>query len=490
MKLFAALRLRLKKRLFFKNLILSAGLVLLSLALIGLAFSLISYDYIVREKRRTLDSTASVIAYTVSAAATEAKLSDSVIRLTIASVSLATGNHVSVCDLYGAVLAASDLRLYSDRLNHIMPEEIISELNAAGSWSGLSDLGGYYEKRRWISATVIKNTYTDEALGYVFAAAETGDIGEIWKSYFFILFIAAGLVTAVVIPVSVVLSRRQSAPLAEMAEAAESFARGNLSVRVKNTNRQDEIGRLAEAFNRMAESLEEAEQNRRDFVSNVSHELRTPMTAIAGYAEGLLDGTIPMESAEKYLKVIADETRRLSRLVRRMLDISRLRAAGTAAGSSFDICETVTRALLSLEAKINEKNLEVDMRLPESGGLTEAVMVAGDADAVSQVVYNILENAVKFSERGGPLAVRVWKQGAKAYVSIADRGETIPEDDLPHIFERFHKSDKSRGLDREGVGLGRYIVKSILDAMGEDIWVGSRDGFTEFVFSLSLFLPA
>jgi hypothetical protein len=190
MKLFAALRLRLKKRLFFKNLILSAGLVLLSLALIGLAFSLISYDYIVREKRRTLDSTASVIAYTVSAAATEAKLSDSWIRLTIASVSLATGNHVSVCDLYGAVLAASDLRLYSDRLNHIMPEEIISELNAAGSWSGLSDLGGYYEKRRWISATVIKNTYTDEALGYVFAAAETGDIGEIWKSYFFIFFIA------------------------------------------------------------------------------------------------------------------------------------------------------------------------------------------------------------------------------------------------------------------------------------------------------------
>jgi signal transduction histidine kinase len=485
MKLINNLRLRLKKKLFFKNLILSAGLVLLSLVLIGFAFSLISYDYVVREQRKTLDSTADVIATTARAVSAEAELSAWELKITITSVSLATGSHISICSLSGSVLATSDLELYSSRLGYTMPEELISALYTDGSWSGLSDLGGYYESKRWVSAVVVKDKYTEEPLGYVFAASQRGDIGEIWRSYALIFLLAALIVIAVVIPVSVLLSRKQSQPLSEMAEAARSFARSDFSVRLREYDRQDEIGELAKAFNQMAESLEKSEQNRREFISNVSHELKTPMTTIGGYAEGMLDGTIPMENAEKYLTVIADETRRLSRLVRKMLDISRMKERPPS-DASFDICETLTRTLLSLEAKINDRKLELDLRLPEAEGSVQSLAVKGDMDDVSQVIYNILDNAVKFAAEGTQLRVYVWTQDRKAYVSISDVGENIPEDELPYIFERFHKSDKSRGLDRDGVGLGLYIVKTIIDRMGEDIWVRSRDGVTEFVFSLTL----
>jgi signal transduction histidine kinase len=480
-----------KKRssLFFRTLALSAGLTLGSLALIGLAFSGISYRYVVSQRRATLDSTAAVIADVASAFATESELGDWQLSIILASTSRATGAHVSVCGEDGAVASTSDYDFYSGKIGFAMPEEIIGALYVNGYWSGLSDLGGYYEHKRWVSAAAIREPYGGSVLGYVFAAAERGDIGGIWKSYALIFLIAAGIALAAAMPASVLLSRRQAAPLAEMAEAARSFARGDLSVRVKSSGRRDETGELAEAFNLMAEAMEKAEQSRRDFVSNVSHELKTPMTAIAGYAEGLLDGTIPMKDAEKYLAVIADETHRLSRLVRRMLELSRMREADLKEGS-FELCEAVTRALLSLEARIGDRRLEVDLRLNENErGETEPLRVRGDMDSVSQVIYNILDNAVKFAREGTELSVRVWRQDKKAYVSVRDRGETIPEEDLPHIFERFHKSDRSRSLDRDGVGLGLHIVKTIIDRLGEDIWVRSRDGETEFVFSLTLAPP-
>lgn len=466
------------KKVFTRTLLLSAGLVLGSLIIIGLAFSLISYNYVVREKRETLEATAEVIARAASAGDVLDDWSVQ-LRITTATTSVATGAHISICDLQGRVLFGSDLNIFSHSTDSRIPEAIIRQLYSEGSYSSLSDLGGYYEDRRWVYGTKITGSDSQELLGYVFASAEKGDIGEIWRAYALIFLITALAVIMGVLPLSVYLSRRQARPLTEMAQAARTFAKGDLSARVSFTGGSAEAEELKEAFNLMAESLEKAEENRRDFVSNVSHELKTPMTTIAGYAQGLLDGTIPMSEAKKYLSIIADETLRLSRLVRRMLDISRMREAGPPKGS-FELNETVTRALLSFESKINEKKLEVKLQLPE-----EELKVKGDTDSVSQVIYNIIDNGVKFAESGSPFTVRVWKQGQKAYVSVTDRGETIPENELPHIFGRFHKSDRSRSLDRDGVGLGLYIVKTIIDSMGEDIWVRSQNGETEFVFSLT-----
>ena len=245
----------------------------------------------------------------------------------------------------------------------------------------------------------------------------------------------------------------------------------------------DEMGALIDSFNKMADSLEKSEARRSEFFANVSHELRTPMTTISGFADGILDGTIPSEEAGKYLRSIRDETRRLSRLVRDMLDISQMKAKIAEPGrrSAFDLTELVLQILLSFESRANDKNLDVDPQLPENH-----MMVMADKDAITQVIYNLLDNAVKFSRNGSCITLRLYKDNGKAYVSVKNCGEVIPEDDLPFIFDRFHKSDRSRSMDKTGVGLGLYLVKTIINSHDEDIAVRSENGTTEFVFTLPL----
>jgi signal transduction histidine kinase len=207
------------------------------------------------------------------------------------------------------------------------------------------------------------------------------------------------------------------------------------------------------------------------------------MTSIAGFADGIIDGTIPHSRQNEYLAIISSETRRLSRLVRSMLDMSQLQAQdkGAILSKKFDICEVMRLALLSLEHKITDKNLDVIAQIPE-----EPIIVRGDKDAINQVVYNLIDNAAKFAPAKTALTIAAWKQGQKAFVSVQNYGETISQEELPLIFDRFHKTDKSRSMDKDGVGLGLYIVKTILDNHNEDIYVTSADGVTKFVFTMTI----
>ena len=242
------------------------------------------------------------------------------------------------------------------------------------------------------------------------------------------------------------------------------------------------MGELAEAFNAMAESLSKAEAKRSEFIANVSHELKTPMTTIAGFADGILDGTIPPEREKEYLKTISSETRRLSRLVRRMLDLSRLQSKeNVTAQEQFDVSEVMLRVLVSLETKINARHLDVDTVIPDA-----PVTVWGDPDAITQVCYNLLDNAIKFSAEGTTMRIGVTTKAGKACVSVRNTGETIPPEELALLFDRFHKTDRSRSVDRDGVGLGLYIVKTILGNHKENITVTSENGVTEFTFTLTL----
>ena len=233
----------------------------------------------------------------------------------------------------------------------------------------------------------------------------------------------------------------------------------------------------------MAVALQNSDTVQQEFVANVSHELKTPMTTIAGYLDGMLDGTIPQEKHRFYMELVATEVRRLSRLVRNMLDVSRLRDQGIPPEklSDFDICEAAGQALLSFEQRINQKELNVDIDMPELGLTVRAMQ-----DAITQVLYNLLDNAVKFINQGGTLSIRIKQQGSSAVITVGNTGPTIAPEELPLIFDRFHKTDKSRSTDRDGVGLGLYIVKTIVLAHGEDVYVTSADGKTEFTFTLSL----
>lgn len=233
----------------------------------------------------------------------------------------------------------------------------------------------------------------------------------------------------------------------------------------------------------MANSLAKVESQRSEFIANVSHELKTPMTTISGFAEGILDGTTA-RTGEGSLQIVVSETRRLSRLVRRMLDLARLNALTentVTAQEQFDLTEVVSQVIISLESKITGRNLDVDVQMPD-----EKLMVWGDPDSITQVCYNLLDNAAKFAAAGTAITVQITKKDGKAYTTIRNLGSTIPKDELPLLFERFHKADYSRSMDREGVGLGLYIVKTILGNLKETITATSEDGVTQFTFTLTL----
>ena len=276
--------------------------------------------------------------------------------------------------------------------------------------------------------------------------------------------------------------RKQNSPLQEIRRTANDFAHGKLSSRVKvNKKSPLDVQELALAFNNMAESLEKAELQRQEFVTNVSHELKTPMTTISGFMDGMLDGTIPASEQPKYMALVSEETKRLSRLVRSMLDISRLPQEGGVPEerkSQFDVAECAGRVLITFEQKILAKELDVHVNFPEHPVYTRA-----DQDSIIQVIYNLLDNAVKFCQVGGRLGVEIRQTPEKIYVAISNTGNPIPVEELPFVFERFHKTDKSR-TEKDGWGLGLYIVKTIVCSHGENIRVSSAGDTTEFTFTL------
>ena len=207
------------------------------------------------------------------------------------------------------------------------------------------------------------------------------------------------------------------------------------------------------------------------------------MTTISGYVDGILDGTIPETRRNHYLQIVSDETKRLSRLVRSMLDISQLQNQDIPEEKKmhFDLEEAVGQVLITFEKKINDKHLDVDVDMPE-----HPVYTIANRDYITQVIYNLLDNAVKFCPEGKQLGIRIREGGSKAYVSVSNEGETIPAEELPLVFDRFHKLDKSRSKNRDGWGLGLYIVKTIVCSHGENISVTSREGKTEFTFTMPL----
>ncbi|MFQ7452201.1 MAG: sensor histidine kinase [Flavonifractor plautii] len=372
-----------------------------------------------------------------------------------------------------------------------LPQSIVSQLQKEGGYSGMTTLGGLFPEKRFVAGTPITvktvNLATGQTeqtmIGVAYVAAETSDITELWQAFISIFFFTAVVVLCVAFITSSITSLRLTNPLKEIAETARKFGHGEYEVRVQGyEKRKDEVGELAEAFNAMADSIAKSEARRSEFVANISHELKTPMTTIAGFSDGILDGTIPPDKERAALQTISSETRRLSRLVRRMLDLSRLQSAeNVTAQEQFDVSEV----MLAGAGEPGEQD-----QCPPSGrghpAPRRACAGVGDPDAITQVCYNLLDNAIKFSAEGSTMGLSITAKGGKAHVAVRNHGDTIPPDELAMIFDRFHKSDKSRSVDREGVGLGLYIVKTILNNHKENISVTSQDGVTEFVFTLTL----
>ena len=471
------------KSIYIRNFFASALLVFFSFLIICSAFFFLGRTYLINNTRRTRSASADEVVRSASALSRQESLASWNLRMTISTIANSTSSHIFICDRDGTVLSCSDLVLYCDvHQGRLLDKSVMDTLAAEGELDRLTSLAGFFNDQRFVVAKPINASGV--LLGYVFVSSDDVTILGVWRTFLGVVFAVAVAVMCAAMLMSLIFSKKMAEPLDELSVAARKFALGDFSVRVENKDRRDdEIGTLLDSFNVMADSLEQSEAKRREFIANISHELRTPMTTIAGFADGILDGTIPREAEDKYLKKIADETRRLSRLVRNMLGLSQaeIKAVDKTKRTKFDLSELLLQTLLSFESRAKAKNLDVDPQLPQ-----DPMIVYAERDSITQVLYNLTDNAVKFAEPGSTITIRLYKKDKKAYVSIKDVGETIPPDDLPYIFDRFHKSDRSRSLDKDGVGLGLYLVKRILNSHDEDIAVTSRSGVTEFVFTLPL----
>ncbi len=360
---------------------------------------------------------------------------------------------------------------------YLVPKAIVRRAGDEGRYQELGRLGGIYDEQYYTVGVPMK--VNGQMVGAVFASLNAQSLSRLITTTLKMFMFSALIVMAVTCIIVYFVTRRLVRPLREMLAATQSFAKGDFSVRVP-VERYDEIGKLAMAFNAMATSLSSQESSRRSFIANVSHELKTPMTTIAGFIDGILDGTIPEEKRDQYLGIVSEEVKRLSRLVRSMLGIARIEAGEMKlTPSAFDINDIVCRTVFTFERSIEEKHLDIQ-------GLDAGkVMVNADPDLIHQVVYNLTENAVKFAGEGGYIRVSYQQEGAMTYVGIRNSGEGLTKEEIPRIFERFYKTDRSRSIDKTGVGLGLHIVRSIINLHGGEIIVKSVEGeYCEFRFSL------
>lgn len=474
------------KTTFGRNFAVNAGLILLSFLLLGASFVGLLFNNLMNQQRVSMTNSANAIADLASAYSAMGNLEDDAnFLMSLSLASEVSGASVLICDTEGTVLLCGRDAIYCQHIGQTLDTSITETALSEGSCWYAGEVEGLFEGKQYLLAVPLMNEDGATLMGYVVVSSDGGDVTALRRQLSSIYVFLAIVVLLIALLVTSVLARSQSRSMRRVANTVQQYGRGDFSARLTDERyTTEEMGELIQAFNSMADSLAASEQRRSEFVANVSHELKTPMTTIGGFVDGILDGTIPPERQRQYLQAVSDEVRRLSRLVRSMLDVSRLQAQGGVQENKktkFDVCESLGRTLLTFEQKINNKHLDVEVDFPDKD-----VNVLAEKDSITQVLYNLVDNAVKFCPEGGTLLLRVEPSGGKARISVANTGETIPEEELQLIFDRFHKTDKSRSMDKDGVGLGLYIVRTILSSHNEDITVTSQEGVTTFQFHLPL----
>ncbi len=345
-------------------------------------------------------------------------------------------------------------------------------------------LGNVYKADMFTLQLPVVERHLNRVVGAIFISAPVPEMKQMQGQLFKTMSMALVAVLLISLILSYALSKRISKPIKGVVKAVRSFAKGDFSSRVesdKDGHNITEIKELTDSFNNMAFHLEKAEDIRNNFISDVSHELRTPMTSIAGFVDGILDGTIPEEQQKEYLTIVKSEILRLSSLVNSFLDVTRIAGGRQKLElSDFDINELIRKTLFNFENRICEKRIFVDVIFESDGCIVRA-----DHDAITRVMTNLIENAIKFTEDEGTLRISTSVRQQEVIVSVYNTGCGISEDDKKLIFERFYKVDKSRSVNREGTGIGLYIVKEIINRHGKSILVNSTEGeYAEFVFTV------
>ena len=465
--------------------VLSLNIVVSFVAMGGMQM-VFSTRYWVDEKKELLGKNAESIAELTAQRAVQVVPGSSyqIVEPTLApflqTLGTAIDSNVLIADNKGRIIICSEENKHS-LVDKVIENPDVETLDGK-DYFAVGTMGGLFTSRQYISGRPIERNENGAmiVLGYVFLSMPADSMSSYLADNFQIFFLSALGVLALTFIALYAMTYRLVNPLRQMAAATRKFGAGDFSSRIP-VKGKDEVAELAMALNNMAVSLSSVEGMRRSFVANVSHELKTPMTTIAGFIDGILDGTIPDEKRSYYLKIVSDEVKRLSRLVKSMLDLSRIDNGELRLNPvHFDLTEVACSVLLSFEQRIESKNIAIV-------GLEDCprMEVTGDYDLLGQVLYNLVDNAIKFTNEGGTISIRLEKKNDRVNCTVRNTGIGIPAQEMPHIFERFYKSDRSRSLDKNGVGLGLYIVKSVINLHHGEIVVRSVEGqYCEFAFWL------
>ena len=460
----------------------TAILLVAGITVMGFVQMYLAISYFVSERKSALSGVVQVAAKQVSLLQPDEDLPQlseedrDRVQRAIGIVSETSDSSLLLADAQGNVVLAAG---FDQALGAQIPRNVLDQM--AGGQKAMFDsgtLGGVYDKGQYTAGCVLTDA-AGQVRGYAFASSNISALNGYVADMFSTFILSAGLMLLISSLLSVVFTTRLTLPLRRIAEAARKFGAGDFSTRVP-VEGEDEVAQLAVTFNNMAANLEAIDSSRSNFMGNIAHELRTPMTSVKGFVDGMLDGTSPPELYNHYLGVVSQEVGRLTRLIQNMLDISKLEAGEYQVNArSYDVWESITGAALAAEQRIESGRIQIQGLVPER------TMVYADPDLVHQVVYNLLDNAIKFTPEEGIIRFGVTRSGGQVTVSIWNTGPGIAPEALPFVFDRFFKEDRSRGLNTRGSGLGLHICKVLVNLSGGKIWVESQEGeWCRFSFTL------
>jgi len=437
-------------------------------------------QYAVSEKEKTLQYYAKRITEMAEyLARSKSPIVQDIFNINVQGYAKNSNSIILVVDKAGVILLTS-----SSSLKYLegkkVEEELTKEVQNGNEIRKIGNFGNIFGQPLLTLGYPIK--YNSNLIGSVLINTPLPELQRL-RTEVFELFLKSIFISILfAIPIIYFMSRRISRTLSEFGKVAARIASGEYEARV-NSKSNDEIGELGRTFNYMAEALGNLEQMRESFIASVSHELRTPLTSINGFVEGIIDGTIPPEEQKYYLSIVKQETVRLTSLANNLLDLARLESKEIPSSmKSIDIIELIRINVLKFEPQVTKKNINVEIILH-----SDKQIVFADPDDIERVLTNLLDNAVKFTPEMGTIKISTSQKDDLVYVCIEDNGIGIDKEDLPNIWEKFYKSDKSRSQDKTGIGLGLAIIKNIIKKHNQKIWVESElNKGTRFIFTLEV----
>lgn len=445
--------------------------LLMSFLTISLAVNNMTYHHMLKEESNKLYHEATVIAASYGSTYFGGSLSPDSIRNQFYAL-----NTYLDCDI---MLLAGDGKVIIDTSGTGL--EYVEDFDPTEGAAGHHQIGYFYDTYDEKQLTVFYPVeYRYAVLGYIVinkpVSVIKADAASVFNYNYITLAIAFGFSGIFII----IFYKSINNPLRKLTNATALYAKGDFSVKTR-LERNDEIGRLADSLDYMASEIESLNGYQTKFLANISHDFRSPLTSIKGYLEAMLDGTIPAQMQEKYLHIVISETERLTKLTNNLLTMNNLNENGMVLDvTDFDIIKIIKQTIETFEGECAKKLIKFKLVFSE-----KELYVSADQSKIQQVIYNLIDNAIKFSNTDSSIIVSASEKGDKVSVSIKDFGIGIPKESISKIWERFYKTDLSRGRDKKGTGLGLSIVKDIITAHKEYIDVVSTEGVgTEFIFAL------